>query len=73
MNAVGPGLIVNTRLGGGASPEHVSARVPAIPPGRAGEPEDVAGPIAFLCWRDAAYVTGAMLFVDGGILLATHS
>jgi len=31
-------------------------------------PEDVAGPAAFLASRDADYVNGALLFVDGGQL-----
>lgn len=73
VNAVGPGLVVNTRLGGGTSQEYLQAVVPTIPLGRAGEPDDVAGPISFLCSPDASYVTGAMLFVDGGMLLTAHT
>lgn len=73
VNAIGPGRIIHTRLGGDTSPEHLNAVVPKIPLGRAGEPEDIAGPIAFLCSQDASHVTGAMLFVDGGMLLTTHN
>jgi NAD(P)-dependent dehydrogenase (short-subunit alcohol dehydrogenase family) len=73
VNAIGPGLVVNTMLGGGTSREYLDAVVPAIPLGRAGEPEDIAGPIAFLCSKDASYVTGAMLFVDGGMLLTART
>jgi NAD(P)-dependent dehydrogenase (short-subunit alcohol dehydrogenase family) len=47
--------------------------VPTIPLGRAGQPEDIAGAVAFLCSSDASYVTGAMLFVDGGMLLTAHT
>jgi NAD(P)-dependent dehydrogenase (short-subunit alcohol dehydrogenase family) len=35
---------------------------------RLGQPEDLAGAAAFLCSDDAAYVTGHVLVVDGGIL-----
>jgi NAD(P)-dependent dehydrogenase (short-subunit alcohol dehydrogenase family) len=37
------------------------------PRGRIGEPEDVAGTAIYLCSRASAYVTGAVLPVDGGI------
>ncbi len=37
------------------------------PRGRIGEPEDVAGATIFLCSRASAYITGAVLPVDGGI------
>jgi NAD(P)-dependent dehydrogenase (short-subunit alcohol dehydrogenase family) len=37
------------------------------PRGRIGEPEDMAGTTIFLCSRAAAYVTGAVIPVDGGI------
>ena len=35
--------------------------------GRWGEPEEIAGAAVFLCSREAAYVTGQVLFVDGGM------
>lgn len=38
-----------------------------IPLGRAGLPEDVAGPALFFCGEDARYVTGQILLVDGGL------
>ncbi|HEY7732488.1 MAG TPA: 3-oxoacyl-ACP reductase FabG [Gaiellaceae bacterium] len=37
-----------------------------IPLRRVGQPEDVAGPIAFLCSADAAYVSGQVIYVRGG-------
>ena len=39
-----------------------------IPLGRMGTPEEVAGPALFLASDDAAYVSGVLLFVDGGQL-----
>jgi len=35
--------------------------------GRLGEPEDVAGVVAFLASEDAKYVTGSTYYVDGGL------
>jgi NAD(P)-dependent dehydrogenase (short-subunit alcohol dehydrogenase family) len=40
--------------------------IKSIPIGRAGVPDDVAGVVAFLCSDDAAYMTGAVLDVNGG-------
>ncbi len=41
---------------------------PLYPLGRVGEPEDVAGAVAFLASRDAAWITGHTLPVDGGLM-----
>ncbi len=73
VNALGPGLIVETNLGGGTSEEYLAATVPEIPIGRAGLPDDMAGPISFLCSDDARYVTGAILYADGGMLLTART
>jgi len=68
-NAIGPGLI-RTRL---SEPFINNAKFMKryeglIPLGRIGLPEDVAGPATFLASRDADYVNGVLLFVDGGQL-----
>ena len=68
-NAIGPGLI-RTRL---TAPivkdkKFMSKYKDLIPAGRLGEPEDVAGPAAFLASSDADYVNGILMFVDGGQL-----
>ena len=44
--------------------EHVGKGVPL---GRIGKPEDIAGATLFLCGKGGAYVTGAVLPLDGGI------
>ena len=68
-NAVGPGLI-RTRLTAPMlkDPRFMKKYENLIPLGRLGEPEDVAGPATFLASRDADYVNGVLLFVDGGQL-----
>lgn len=68
-NAVGPGLI-RTRLSEPflKNPRFMKRYENLIPAGRIGLPEDVAGPATFLASRDADYVNGVLLFVDGGML-----
>lgn len=76
-NAVLPGFILTTRSLSGMSKktgakivdaELVAKSMPAIPTGRAGTPEDVAGAVAFLASDAAAYVNGQSIVVDGGVL-----
>ena len=43
----------------------------ALERGRAGQPEDIASTIAFLCTEEAGYITGAVIEVAGGIPLFT--
>ena len=68
-NAVGPGLI-RTRLTKPflEDPKFMSKYKNLIPLGRIGLPQDIAGPATFLASRDADYVNGVLLFVDGGQL-----
>lgn len=64
VNALVPGSI-DTQ---GMSPETKQERGITIPLGRVGEPEDLAGPAAFLASEDANYITGHLIVVDGGLL-----
>ncbi len=68
VNAVAPGY-VRTRLTDVLSDEQRERLLAATPLGRLGDPEDVAGPVAFLCSPAAAFITGAVLAVDGGLRL----
>jgi NAD(P)-dependent dehydrogenase (short-subunit alcohol dehydrogenase family) len=66
VNAVAPGTI-RTRVWDGQEGGADRLR-PLYPLGRVGEPEDVAGAVAFLASNDAAWITGHTLPVDGGLL-----
>jgi 3-oxoacyl-[acyl-carrier protein] reductase len=63
VNAVAPGFIA-TPMTEGLPPEVRQRSIDAIPVGRAGEPDDVAGAVAYLA--TASYVTGQVLVVCGG-------
>ena len=66
VNAVAPGYI-ETELTAVLS-EPVRATILANTPlGKLGRPEDVAGAVRFLCSDEAAFVTGEVLLVDGGL------
>lgn len=68
-NAVAPGPI-RSRMLDGLDPERAAKRgADAIPLGRVGEPEDVVGPVLFLLSDASRYVTGAVLHVNGGMLM----
>lgn len=72
VNAVAPGAIdVPGRTPVGSESDGGPERV--VPLGRLGDPEDVAAAVAFLASDDAAYVTGASLAVDGGLLAQLRS
>ena len=50
-----------------ADPQVRDRLLQRIPLGRVAEPEDVAGPVQFLCSDAASFVTGQILYLDGGI------
>ena len=65
-NVVAPGY-VKTQLTEVLPEGATTAMLEATPLGRLGDPEDVAGAVRFLCSDEAAFVTGAVLLVDGGL------
>src|SRR5664279_2056901 len=68
VNAVAPGYIETdmTRV----LPDEVKAKILAqVPLGRIGQPEDVANAVKFLASEEAAYITGHVLAVNGGMYM----
>jgi glucose 1-dehydrogenase len=73
VNNIAPGAIatpINKALLN--NPQLMKLLESKIPLGRLGTPEDVAGLAAFLSSDDAAYMTGATFFVDGGLIRDYH-
>ena len=70
VNAVAPGTIMTDLTLRVLDTEEKMTRASAkIPLARLGKPEDMVGPVLFLCSEEASYVTGHVLVVDGGWLL----
>ncbi len=69
VNAIAPGIIetemtTQTR----ADPERLRQYLTHVPLRRCGVPDELAGPVVFLCSDAASYITGVVLPVDGGYL-----
>jgi 3-oxoacyl-[acyl-carrier protein] reductase len=67
-NVVAPGFI-KTDMTDAMTPEAVKALSANIPLDRFGTPDDIAGVVAFLASDHAAYITGQVLTVDGGMVM----
>ncbi len=70
VNAVAPGWVrtdmVQQALDDPSSGDEIRA---TIPMGRVGEPEEIAGPVLFLCTKHASFITGEIFNVNGGAVL----
>lgn len=68
VNAINPGIVITegTHTAGIADSEFEKAAVAQTPLGRAGQPDDIAPPVAFLASDDARWITGETIFVSGG-------
>lgn len=65
-NVVAPGPVA-TEMFHALSDDQRGAITEAVPLGRVAEPSEIAAAVAFLCSDDAAYITGAVIPVDGGL------
>lgn len=68
VNCVAPGFI-DTAMTRALSDEQRNALIGKIPLGRLGQPEDIANAVAFLAGPEAAYISGTMLHVNGGMYM----
>lgn len=69
VNGIGPGLIETPLTKAGLEVGDTRAiRRRQIPLGRIGQADDIGGAAVFLASADAAYITGQMLYIDGGIV-----
>jgi 3-oxoacyl-[acyl-carrier protein] reductase len=68
VNAVAPGLI-ETDMTTVLSEEIRQNILKNVPLGKLGEPEDIAGAVAYLASAEAKYITGQVLTVDGGMVM----
>lgn len=66
VNVVAPGP-VETDMTAALTPEQRDTMLSAVPLGRIATPQEIAAVVAFLASQDAAYITGAVIPVDGGL------
>lgn len=65
VNAIAPGLI-DTPILRALTPERLAAQLALQPTGQAGRPEDIAQAVSFLVSPNTGFITGQVIFVDGG-------
>ena len=74
VNAIGPGSIMTDILRGVATDQAAKNRLLSRTPlGRIADPDEIATVAAFLASRDASYMTGETIYVDGGRLALNYT
>jgi glucose 1-dehydrogenase len=69
VNGLGPGIVETPLTAAGlAAPGVRQALIAQIPLGRLGSPSDIGAAAVFLASAGASYITGQMLYIDGGVL-----
>ena len=68
VNCIAPGLI-DTDMTKGLPDEQKQAMLKSIPVNRLGQPEDIAHAVAFLAGRQAGFITGVTLHINGGMYM----
>lgn len=69
VNVVAPGFI-DTDMTAGLGEDARTRLLQGVPAGRLGSPDDIAAAVAFLASREAGYITGETLHVNGGLHMA---
>ena len=78
VNCLAPDAILTDRIrqlvtsGGGDQDEAIKRRAAAAPMGRFGDPAEFGAACAFLCSRQAGYISGQTIGIDGGSLVGVH-
>lgn len=67
VNAIGPSLVLTETIKRNVAPERLEALKKSAPLQRMGTPEDVAGVCAFLASEASDFMTGQIIYIDGGL------
>jgi 3-oxoacyl-[acyl-carrier protein] reductase len=67
VNAIGPGSMVTEGTAHAYEGERRAQRAALVPLRRVGTPEDIANAVAFLVSDQASYISGQIIYVDGGV------
>jgi 3-oxoacyl-[acyl-carrier protein] reductase len=69
VNCVAPGLVYPTQASGDTRAQFRESIIATTPLRRLARPEDIAGPVLFLASEWSSFMTGQVLFVDGGLVM----
>lgn len=70
VNCVSPGLIETDMTAGELATPAAATKIASIPAARVGAPDEVASAIVFLLSSESSYITGEIMNVNGGLLMA---